>query len=54
MSWPRPPLAPAAAEPVLLGPSLSGYVWHSYVVYRPIGRYLATHPVHVRTVAAFG
>ncbi len=52
-----PPLTPmpaAAAAPILLGPGLSWYVWHNYFVYRPIGRYIATHPVHVHTVAAFG
>ncbi len=50
---PLAPLAPAAA-PVFLGPGLSWYVWHNYFVYRPIGRYIATHPVHIHTVAAFG
>ena len=50
---PLAPLAPAAA-PLLLGPGLSWYVWHNYFVYRPIGRYIATHPVHIHTVAAFG
>ena len=51
---PLMPTAPAAAAPVFLGPGLSWYVWHNYFVYRPIGRYIATHPVHVHTVAAFG
>lgn len=52
---PLTPLAPAvAAAPVLFGPGLSWYVWHNYFVYRPIGRYIATHPVHIHTVAAFG
>ena len=50
---PLTPLAPAAT-PLILGPGLSWYVWHNYFVYRPIGRYIATHPVHVHTVAAFG
>lgn len=50
---PLTPLVPAAA-PVFLGPGLSWYVWHNYFVYRPIGRYIATHPVHIHTVAAFG
>lgn len=52
-----PPLAPAAAgvaAPMVFGPGLSWYVWHNYFVYRPIGRYIATHPVHIHTVAAFG
>ncbi len=53
-----PPLTPippaAAAAPLYLGPGLSWYVWHNYFVYRPIGRYIATHPVHIHTVAAFG
>ena len=30
------------------------YVWHGHYVYRPIGWYISTHPVHVHTVAAFG
>ncbi len=50
---PLPPAAVAAA-PAALGLGLSWYVWHNYWVYRPIGRYIATHPVHVHTVAAFG
>lgn len=50
---PLTPLVPTAA-PVFLGPGLSWYVWHNYYVYRPIGRYIATHPVHIHTVAAFG
>lgn len=50
-----PPLTPMVpAAPMLLGPGLSWYVWHNYYVYRPIGRYIATHPVHIHTVAAFG
>jgi len=32
----------------------SWYAWHTYWVYRPLGRYIATHPVHVHTIAAFG
>ncbi len=52
---PLTPLPPAGvAAPVFLGPGLSWYVWHNAFVYRPIGRYIATHPVHVHTVAAFG
>ncbi len=50
---PLTPLVPATA-PVFLGPGLSWYVWHNYFVYRPIGHYIATHPVHIHTVAAFG
>ena len=46
---PAPPVA--AMAPVW---GTSWYVWHNYWVYRPIGRYIATHPVHVHTVAAFG
>jgi len=47
-----PPIpAPLAAVP-LYGPSW--YAWHTYWVYRPLGRYIATHPVHVHTIAAFG
>ena len=49
---PIPP--PGVAAPLVLGPGLSWYVWHNYYVYRPIGRYFATHPVHIHTVAAFG
>ncbi|HYM39843.1 MAG TPA: hypothetical protein VEY12_06840 [Thermoplasmata archaeon] len=49
-----PPAAVAAAPMAALGLGLSWYVWHNYFVYRPIGRYIATHPVHVHTVAAFG
>jgi hypothetical protein len=30
------------------------YAWHGHYVYRPIGWYIATHPMHVHTVAAFG
>jgi len=47
------PQAPAlvAAVPAY-GPSW--YAWHTYWVYRPLGRYIATHPVHVHTIAAFG
>ncbi len=50
------PLPPAAAAiaPTAVGLGTSWYVWHNYFVYRPIGRYIATHPVHVHTVAAFG
>ncbi len=51
---PLTPMAPAVAAPIFLGPGLSWYVWHNYFVYRPIGRYIATHPVHIHTVAAFG
>ena len=40
-----PPVSPLAT---------SWYVWHGHYVYRPIGWYIATHPVHVHTVAAFG
>ena len=50
---PLPPAAVAVA-PTALGLGTSWYVWHNYWVYRPIGRYIATHPVHVHTVAAFG
>ncbi len=50
---PLPPAA-AAVAPSVLGLGTSWYVWHNYWVYRPIGRYIATHPVHVHTVAAFG
>jgi len=47
-----PPIpAPLAAVP-LYGPSW--YAWHTYWVYRPLGRHIATHPVHVHTIAAFG
>lgn len=46
---PAPTVAPGA--PVW---GTSWYVWHHYWVYRPIGMYIATHPVHVHTVAAFG
>src|SRR5439155_823733 len=47
-----PPIpVPLAAVP-LYGPSW--YAWHTYWVYRPLGRYIATHPVHVHTIAAFG
>lgn len=48
------PPAAAAMAPTALGLGTSWYVWHNYFVYRPIGRYIATHPVHVHTVAAFG
>ncbi len=48
------PPAAAAVVPTVLGLGTSWYVWHNYWVYRPIGRYIATHPVHVHTVAAFG
>jgi len=48
----QPPAAAMAAAVPALG--VSWYVWHNYFVYRPIGRYIATHPVHVHTVAAFG
>jgi len=48
----QPPAAAMAAAVPGLG--TSWYVWHNYFVYRPIGRYIATHPVHVHTVAAFG
>ncbi len=51
---PLTPMPAAAAAPIFLGPGLSWYVWHNYFVYRPIGHYIATHPVHVHTVAAFG
>ena len=43
-----------AIAPTALGLGTAWYVWHNYWVYRPIGRYIATHPVHVHTVAAFG
>lgn len=48
-----PPAAPTAAvaAPVY---GASWFVWHNYWVYRPIGYYIATHPVHIHTVAAFG
>ncbi len=46
------PQAPPAAVVPLYGPSW--YAWHAYWVYRPLGRYIATHPVHLHTVAAFG
>jgi hypothetical protein len=47
------PQAPAAVAAVpLYGPSW--YAWHTYWVFRPLGRYIATHPVHIHTVAAFG
>ena len=48
----QPPVTAVAAAVPSLG--TSWYVWHNYFVYRPIGRYIATHPVHVHTVAAFG
>lgn len=48
------PPAAVAVAPTALGLGTSWYVWHNYFVYRPIGRYIATHPVHVHTVAAFG
>ena len=51
-SAPVQPVPPAAVQAPLLG--TSWYVWHGYWVYRPIGWYIATHPVHVHTVAAFG
>ncbi len=51
---PLTPMTPTVAAPMFLGPGLSWYVWHNYFVYRPIGRYIATHPVHIHTVAAFG
>jgi hypothetical protein len=47
---PRPPATTATVPQY--GPSW--YAWHTYWVYRPLGRYIATHPVHVHTVAAFG
>jgi len=43
---------PAVAAAPALG--TTWYVWHNYWVYRPIGHYIATHPVHIHTVAAFG
>ena len=48
------PPAAVAVAPAVMGLGTSWYVWHNYWVYRPIGRYIATHPVHVHTVAAFG
>ena len=45
------PAAAVAAVPAL---GASWFVWHNYWVYRPIGHYIATHPVHIHTVAAFG
>jgi hypothetical protein len=50
--------APVQPVPVAGPPSpvlaTSWYIWHGSYVYRPIGWYIATHPVHVHTVAAFG
>jgi hypothetical protein len=47
-----PPVPVAAVQVPVFG--ASWYAWHNYWVYRPIGRYIATHPVHIHTVAAFG
>ncbi len=44
----------AAVVPAVYGIGPAWFVWHNYFVYRPIGRYIATHPVHIHTVAAFG
>jgi len=52
-----PPAAvPQAAAALVAAPFIapSWYVWHTYWVYRPLGRYIATHPVHIHTVAGFG
>ena len=50
-----PPAAPAAVAPAAIPAfGASWFVWHNYWVYRPIGYYIATHPVHIHTVAAFG
>jgi len=53
-----PPGAPVVPAPPVAAMvpawGTSWYVWHNYWVYRPLGRYIATHPVHVHTVAAFG
>ncbi len=52
-----PGVVPQAVAPVVsMAPTFTPYwfVWHNYYVYRPIGHYIATHPVHVHTVAAFG
>ncbi len=52
-----PPGVPPPAPAALVAPPMWGaswFVWHNYWVYRPIGYYIATHPVHIHTVAAFG
>lgn len=49
-----PPPAPTAAVAAVPMFGASWFVWHNYWVYRPIGYYIATHPVHIHTVAAFG
>ena len=49
-----PPPVPAAAVAAVPALGASWFVWHNYWVYRPIGHYIATHPVHIHTVAAFG
>src|SRR6266545_1640380 len=52
-----PPAAvPQAAAALVAAPLIapSWYVWHTYWVYRPLGRYIATHPVHIHTIAGFG
>ncbi len=49
-----PPPAPTAAVAAAPYFGASWFVWHNYWVYRPIGYYIATHPVHIHTVAAFG
>lgn len=53
-----PPGAPVTPAPPVaaMAPAFgtSWYVWHGYYVYRPLVRYIATHPMHVHTVAAFG
>jgi hypothetical protein len=49
-----PVTAARPAAPAAPAVGTSWYVWHNYWVYRPIGRYIATHPVHMHTVAAFG
>ncbi len=46
------PQAVAITEAPPIAPSW--YVWHTYWVYRPLGRYIATHPVHIHTIAGFG
>jgi hypothetical protein len=49
-----PVAATPPAVPAVPAWGTSWYVWHNYWVYRPIGMYIASHPVHVHTVAAFG
>ena len=50
---PQPAPAIVRQAPVSV-PGTWWYVWHGHYVYRPIFWYIATHPVHVHTVAAFG